>query len=103
MCAAIAAITTVAKSSQPGNRCGALSAPEAGPPRDRPAPVTRPFTLAVDAMGGDHAPEMVIDGLELAAERHPEARFLLIGDESRLSPLLSRKKRDVQPTPQNVS
>ena len=51
------------------------------------------FTLAVDAMGGDHAPDAVIDGLELAAVRHPEARFLLVGDKSRVGPLLARRKR----------
>ncbi len=44
-------------------------------------------------MGGDHAPEAVIDGLELAAIRHPQARFLLIGDETRIAPLLARHKR----------
>ena len=44
-------------------------------------------------MGGDHAPASVIDGLELAAVRHPDARFLLVGDESRIGPLLSRSKR----------
>ena len=40
-----------------------------------------PFTLAIDAMGGDDAPAMVIDGLEIAAERHPTARFLLVGHD----------------------
>ena len=44
-------------------------------------------------MGGDHAPKAVIDGLELAAVRHPEARFLLIGDEARIAPLLARHTR----------
>ncbi len=44
-------------------------------------------------MGGDHAPAMVVDGLEIAAERHPNARFLLIGDENALAPLLARRKR----------
>ena len=44
-------------------------------------------------MGGDHAPNAVIDGLELAAIRHPDARFLLVGDESRVGPLLARHKR----------
>jgi glycerol-3-phosphate acyltransferase PlsX len=33
--------------------------------------LTEPYTLAVDAMGGDHAPAMVVAGLEIAAERHP--------------------------------
>lgn len=51
------------------------------------------FHLAIDAMGGDHAPESVLDGLELAAERHPDARFLLVGDEARLQPLLAKRKR----------
>ncbi|MFT8244446.1 phosphate acyltransferase PlsX [Roseomonas sp. BN140053] len=44
-------------------------------------------------MGGDHAPAAVLDGLELAAERHPEARFLLVGDEAQLSGLLARRTR----------
>ncbi len=51
------------------------------------------YTLAIDAMGGDHAPEMVVAGLALAAERHPAARFLLVGDEARLADLLRRHKR----------
>ncbi|WP_370688699.1 phosphate acyltransferase PlsX [Roseomonas sp. GC11] len=51
------------------------------------------FALAIDAMGGDHAPDSVLDGLEIAAERHPKARFLLVGDEVRLGALLSRRPR----------
>ena len=55
--------------------------------------MTQGFSLAIDAMGGDNAPDIVLDGLELAAERHPEARFLLIGDEARLSGMLALRKR----------
>ena len=55
--------------------------------------MSAPFTLAVDAMGGDGAPEVVLDGLAIAAERHPAARFLLVGDEERLAPLIARRKR----------
>ncbi|WP_375781538.1 phosphate acyltransferase PlsX [Roseococcus suduntuyensis] len=51
----------------------------------------RRFSLAIDAMGGDHAPQSVLDGLELAAERHPQARFLLVGDEAKLTPLLATR------------
>ncbi len=51
------------------------------------------FTLAVDAMGGDRAPDIVIAGVSLAAERHPAARFLLFGDEARLTALLRRHRR----------
>ena len=38
-----------------------------------------PVIIAIDAMGGDAAPAMVIDGLKLARERVPEARYLLFG------------------------
>jgi glycerol-3-phosphate acyltransferase PlsX len=55
--------------------------------------LTEPYTLAVDAMGGDNAPAMVIAGLEIAAERHPGARFLLVGDEARVAPLLAAHRR----------
>ena len=55
--------------------------------------MTEPFTLAIDAMGGDRAPDMVVAGLSTAAERHPGARFLLVGDEARLHPLLARHAR----------
>jgi phosphate acyltransferase len=55
--------------------------------------LTATFSLAVDAMGGDHAPAMVVGGLEVAAERHPNARFLLVGDEQPITALLSRHRR----------
>ena len=44
-------------------------------------------------MGGDAAPQIVIDGIALAAERHPTARFLLFGDQARLQPMISQQKR----------
>ena len=34
-------------------------------------------------MGGDHAPLMVVEGLEISAVRHPGARFLLLYDPTR--------------------
>jgi glycerol-3-phosphate acyltransferase PlsX len=49
------------------------------------------LTIALDAMGGDRAPDMVIDGAELARERHPEVGFLLFGDEARIGPLLDQR------------
>ncbi len=49
--------------------------------------------LAVDAMGGDNAPAAIISGLEIAAERHPQARFLVFGSEGRIRPLLAGTKR----------
>ncbi len=57
------------------------------------ASMSAPFTLAIDGMGGDRAPDMIVRGLNIAAERHPDAKFLLVGDEARLNPLLARYKR----------
>ena len=56
----------------------------------RDAAALGPYALAVDAMGGDRAPDIVLAGLELAADRHPTARLLLIGDEAVLKPALAR-------------
>jgi len=39
----------------------------------------RPITIAVDAMGGDHAPREVIKGAVEAARKDPEIRIMLIG------------------------
>ncbi len=49
------------------------------------------MTLSIDAMGGDNAPEMVIDGVEAAARQNPNLRFLLYGDEARLNDMLQGK------------
>ncbi len=57
------------------------------------AGATAAYSLAVDAMGGDKAPQVVIEGLAIAAERHPEARFLVVGDQAQLDPLLARFPR----------
>jgi phosphate acyltransferase len=41
-------------------------------------------------MGGDLAPGAIVEGVRLAATRHPAVRFLLVGDEARLAPLLEK-------------
>lgn len=40
--------------------------------------------IAVDAMGGDHAPQAVIEGVMLAKQDFPEVEFLLYGKESEI-------------------
>ncbi len=44
--------------------------------------------IAIDAMGGDHAPEEIVEGALLAAREYPDARLILVGDEARVRPLL---------------
>ena len=51
------------------------------------------LTIALDAMGGDNAPQMVIQGANIALRRLPQIEFILIGDEGRLLPLLRRKSK----------
>lgn len=43
-------------------------------------------------MGGDRAPEMVLKGIQIARKRHPQAHFLLFGDEAALGPSLKRER-----------
>lgn len=50
------------------------------------------FTIAIDAMGGDKAPEVIIQGLKIIAQRYPAVNFLLYGDEKKVKPLLSLPK-----------
>ncbi len=47
------------------------------------------LSIALDAMGGDNAPAIVIDGAALAHERYPELKFLFFGDEAKLAPMLA--------------
>lgn len=44
--------------------------------------------IALDAMGGDHAPASVLHGAEQALIRHPGIRFLLFGNREIIEPLL---------------
>lgn len=48
----------------------------------------RTITISLDAMGGDHGPEVVVPGAAKALESRPGLRFLFHGDESRIAPLL---------------
>ncbi|MEM7444828.1 MAG: phosphate acyltransferase PlsX [Pseudomonadota bacterium] len=50
------------------------------------------LTIALDAMGGDRAPDMVLAGAQLARIRHPDVQFVLVGDEARIAPLLAKRK-----------
>lgn len=53
--------------------------------------MTATLVLSVDAMGGDHAPDIVIDGAaRFLVGRRRSVRFLLHGDEPRLAARLER-------------
>lgn len=49
--------------------------------------------IALDAMGGDHGPKVVIPGAEIALLRRPDTRFMLFGDEAAIAPILKAHPR----------
>ena len=56
------------------------------------AAVSEPIVISIDAMGGDHGPSIVAQGVALALERlrGRQVRFLLHGDEALLKAELAR-------------
>jgi glycerol-3-phosphate acyltransferase PlsX len=53
---------------------------------------TGKIVLALDGMGGDHAPDVIVNGADIARERYPGTSFLLFGDPARLKPLVDKRK-----------
>ena len=53
--------------------------------------MAQPKTLALDAMGGDHGPEVVVPGAAISLVRHPALSFIFFGDETRIKAALSRE------------
>ncbi len=51
------------------------------------------LTIALDAMGGDAAPQMVLRGASIARRRYPKLEFLMFGREEVVLPQLNRMKR----------
>ena len=47
------------------------------------------LVIALDGMGGDAAPGIVVEGAGMALRDQPDLRFLLFGDEARIGPLLA--------------
>lgn len=43
------------------------------------------LTISIDAMGGDHGPEVVIPAALSALKKHPEVNFVLVGDKDTLT------------------
>jgi glycerol-3-phosphate acyltransferase PlsX len=45
--------------------------------------------IALDVMGGDHGPDVVVPAAAIALERRPDLSFLLYGDERVIAPLVA--------------
>lgn len=51
--------------------------------------MTSGLRLSIDAMGGDHAPDAILAGVDQFAQENPGARFILHGDQAALDRLLA--------------
>lgn len=51
------------------------------------------MTIALDAMGGDNAPQMVVRGANIARQRHPQLSYLMFGRDSEIRPLLAKMSK----------
>jgi glycerol-3-phosphate acyltransferase PlsX len=47
--------------------------------------------IALDAMGGDVGPPVVVPGAEISLQRHPDIEFLLFGDRAVIEPLIQSR------------
>ncbi len=50
--------------------------------------MSAPRTIALDAMGGDHGPEVIVPGAALSLERHPALNFIFYGNGARIEAAL---------------
>ncbi len=49
--------------------------------------------IAVDAMGGDNAPRVIIEGVEEARDLYPDLEFDLYGNPDKVKPLIKNNER----------
>ncbi|WP_251546296.1 phosphate acyltransferase PlsX [Limosilactobacillus caecicola] len=60
--------------------------------------------IAVDAMGGDNAPQVIIEGVEAARNQFSDIEFLLFGDEDKVKPLIKDQTRlTIVPTTEEIA
>lgn len=52
-----------------------------------------PVRIALDAMGGDFGPSVIVPGAALALVRRPDTEYLLFGDGAQIEPLLARNPK----------
>ena len=54
--------------------------------------MTKQPRLALDAMGGDNAPRIVVEGADIAVAKNPDLTLVFVGDERKIKPLLKATK-----------
>ena len=51
--------------------------------------MAEPVTLTVDAMGGDNAPDVVLEGAAMALSADPDLQIILCGPQEGVAPFAS--------------
>lgn len=51
------------------------------------------ITIAIDAMGGDHAPQVPIQAVNQAIDKYPQVQFKVYGDQTKITPLIRTDQR----------
>ena len=54
--------------------------------------MTNSIHLSLDAMGGDNAPQIIVDGAAQSKIRYPDVKFSFFGNKNKLLPLVSSSK-----------
>ena len=54
--------------------------------------LTNSIHLSLDAMGGDNAPQIIVDGAAQSKIRYPDVKFSFFGNKNKLLPLVSSLK-----------
>lgn len=52
--------------------------------------------IAIDAMGGDDAPKVIVEGVEIAAEAFPDTSMVLYGDENQIRAYLKNDASNIE-------
>src|SRR5690606_10347799 len=75
-----------------GRDYGPATSPEpgAGTIRTITSHMTNGLVLSIDGMGGDSAPDIVVEGVDIFARTHPDVRFLVHGDAARIGALMEK-------------
>lgn len=69
-----------------------MTVPNASTPTPRAPETGGSVVISVDAMGGDRGPSVVVAGMAESAEKNPEVRFIVHGDQAVLEGLIARRK-----------
>ena len=52
--------------------------------------------IAIDAMGGDNAPEVIVQGVLAAVQKYPDVHYMLYGDEVQIKKYMPEQPKEVE-------